>query len=701
MHRDATGDWAVPDWREEIGRALDDWVRAAGGPAQVPRLTCVGPAEPTGRPGWWAVRDASVNLDQAEGFRLSGRDGPAAGPFYPVMEAAAVGTVLRVRVAEFAGLADAHLWQDRLPGSYLPARLREAIAALPPDGLASDLAAARLTPLPAPGPEPGLADGLSLDLPVSLRSAREQARAACLAPGVRLVRGPPAAVAPVLAAAAAALLADGRRVLLATASGRDADSALLSVIAAGHHHAGAAVRVGTPQHPGMLRHPEACLPHLVREQVPDDEERRQAIERRLVVMREEADDLARLQEAVAGFDPAQYRQAEHRLAAAAAIPGLARAVATAGAHVRRREREAEQRRREHDEAQRRVARLEAARTVLAEMDLIQADLDEEQAVAAELSARALAAGHEAARISRKVARLEAGAVLRVMTRRLRAQRDAARAEADRLATLAAVTVGYCDQRQKAAAVHLSGLSAQAGCSRADFDAADEALATARHRVNQAADDLALAQDLLGSRQQELDSARDTPAPTAEQRALVADPGAREMLTVAELAAALTARIAAAQPDRARLEREHARLQQRFDHHHREAEEAGIVRRSRITATTLACLCTSPVLRGSRYDVVLVAGAGAATLPELLLAVSRATTTAVLFGDAWAPGPPPDPVDPATPAVRRWLRTDVFAHCGITTDGDARDHPGCVVLGDLPPAVPAHPVGGHHPGRHLR
>jgi hypothetical protein len=693
MHHDATGDGAVPDWREDISRALDDWVRAAGGLTQAPRLVCVGPAEPTGRPGWWAVRDAPVNLDQSEGFRLSGPDGPAAGPFYPVMEAAAVGTVLRVRVAEFASLADAYLWQDRLPGSYLPARLREALAALPPAGLAADLAAGRLTPLPGFDPEP------ELDSP--LGPAREQARAACLAPGVRLVHGPPAAVAPALAAAAAALLADGRRVLLATASGRDADSALLSVIAAGHHHAGSAVRVGTPQHPGMLRHPEACLPHLVREQVPDDEERRQAIERRLVVLREEADDLARLQEAVAGFDPAQYRQAERRLAAAAAIPGLARAVATAAAHVRRREREAEQRRREHEVAQRRVARLEAARSALAEMDQIQADLDEEQAVAAELSARALAARHEATRISRKVARLDAGVVPRVMTRRLRAGRDAARAEADRLAGLAATTVGYCDERQKAAAVHLSDLSARAGCTRADLDAADEALATARYRVNQAADDLALAQDLLGSRQQELQTARDTPAPTAEQHAMVADPAARELLAVAEMAAALAARIAAAQPDRARLEREHARLQQRFDHHHREAEEADIIRRSKIVATTLAGLGTSAVLRGSRYDVVLVAGAGAATLPELLLAVSLASTTAVLFGEFRAPGPPPDPVDPATPAVRRWLRADVFAHCGIHTAGDARDHPGCVELGGLPPTVPPHPVGSHHPGRHLR
>jgi hypothetical protein len=82
-----------------------------------------------------------------------------------------------------------------------------------------------------------------------------------------------------------------------------------------------------------------------------------------------------------------------------------------------------------------------------------------------------------------------------------------------------------------------------------------------------------------------------------------------------------------------------------------------------------------------YDVVLIDEVGAATVPEILLAVSLSRTSAVLLGDflqlgAVITGPINKNKDPD---VRRWLFRDIFALCGITVAADARAHPGCTAL----------------------
>ena len=53
-----------------------------------------------------------------------------------------------MRVAEFIDLADAYLWQNKQPATYLLTKLREGIANLADPGLAHDLAAGRLATAP-------------------------------------------------------------------------------------------------------------------------------------------------------------------------------------------------------------------------------------------------------------------------------------------------------------------------------------------------------------------------------------------------------------------------------------------------------------------------------------------------------------------------------------------------------------------------
>jgi hypothetical protein len=82
-----------------------------------------------------------------------------------------------------------------------------------------------------------------------------------------------------------------------------------------------------------------------------------------------------------------------------------------------------------------------------------------------------------------------------------------------------------------------------------------------------------------------------------------------------------------------------------------------------------------------YDAVLVDEVGAANLPEVLLAVSRAGRAAVLLGDFLQLGTIGNrDVEHAERAdIQRWLCRDVFEHCGITTAHDAQRHPGCTTL----------------------
>jgi superfamily I DNA and/or RNA helicase len=218
------------------------------------------------------------------------------------------------------------------------------------------------------------------------------------------------------------------------------------------------------------------------------------------------------------------------------------------------------------------------------------------------------------------------------------------------------------------------------CSRADIDAADAALALARQAHARADAVARQAEADLSSKQQALLAAEARPEPTEAQRALVEDAERHQWPALAVRAADLHAQITAAGPERNRLEAEYAAVQQRFDRLRMDAE-GEIIRRAQVVATTLARLRTSKALMDGPYDVVLVDEVGAANLPEILLAVSRAKRAAVLLGDflQLSPITNTEVENAKRPDVQRWLGQNVFEHCGIATAGDAQAHHGCTVL----------------------
>jgi hypothetical protein len=95
-------------------------------------------------------------------------------------------------------------------------------------------------------------------------------------------------------------------------------------------------------------------------------------------------------------------------------------------------------------------------------------------------------------------------------------------------------------------------------------------------------------------------------------------------------------------------------------------------------------CNKHVLTDN--DAVLIDEVGAATLPEVLLAVAKASKCAVLLGDFMQLGPilPRALEDSDRPDIRRWLVTDPFRHCGITTLAEAVRHPSCLAYLTWPP-----------------
>jgi hypothetical protein len=133
-------------------------------------------------------------------------------------------------------------------------------------------------------------------------------------------------------------------------------------------------------------------------------------------------------------------------------------------------------------------------------------------------------------------------------------------------------------------------------------------------------------------------------------------------------------------DKARRRNVEDRHAEQYDKLARDAQ-GEIIRTARLVATTLARFRTSKAVLDGPYDVVLIDEVGAATLPEVLLAVSKASRCAVLLGDFMQLGPvlPSTLEDSDRSDIRRWLATDAFRHCGITTRAEALDHPACLVL----------------------
>ncbi|WP_051798889.1 AAA domain-containing protein [Catenuloplanes japonicus] len=657
--------------------ALDFWITAEGGPRRSGKASVIGQARPA-EPGWFSVDLRGTRfsgLDQVESLRLCGPAGPESGTAHPVLEAVLEGETIRFRAPQFADLDDPQLWQIKQPPTHLLVKLREGITGLGDAGLAHDLAAGRLAPAP---PVTRQISGFT--------PAQNSAYSACLGRGVHMVWGPPGTgKTRVITEAIDTLVRDGKRVLLVSATNIAVDNALLGAIKSGRHQRGDLLRVGPPHHPEVMSHADVCLPALVDERLAAVARSRSQIEQQLVGIRAERDELTRLDISLTGFAADAYHLAKRVVAAAAAIPGLALAAADAREASRSARSAAEEASSSLADAERAWEALEPARQAYSRIDDIQQDLIDLEAAADGEAAQALRARHQADLIDAEIQALTGTHRLSRLTNRGRLRRLAedlsqARSHAEEAQLRAREANELLGRRRRRTIDLARELTDSAGCGRADLDRAESALGTARREATRLSDLADAAGNARETAQQRLLTA-EAGGPTEAQRVLVADADRRGLPALLARANMLRTRAGTSEAEKHRLEQQYAKVQEDYTRLSRDAE-GEIIRGARLVATTLARLRTSRPLMDGPYDVVLVDEVGAANLPEVLLAVSRATRAAVLLGDFMQLGAIIDNKqvkDSDRPDVKTWLHPSAFAHCRIADPRDAQRHPGCTML----------------------
>lgn len=658
-------------WRDEIDIVLHEWIAALGGGEGGPRWRRVGTAQPTGEAGVYVVdiRSSDLTADQADNLRLAGPDERSVRHGFPVTEATIDGELVRLRVAEFADPAEPHLWRLRQEPTFLVTALRDGLSALTDAGLANLLARGEVGGVPgAVTPPPGL-------LP-----AQEDTYRACLGSGLWLVWGPPGTgKTRVLRSAVCDLIAAGKRVLLVSGTNIAVDNALLGVVRERRHQLGDVVRVGPPQLREIADDPQVCLPLMVRARLAEVDEQRRAAAVDLLEMNRREARLQDLEARLAGFEPAAYDAAVNLLA----VPG--RAATETGSALARCELQAENGLRAIEDARRELeaatgvaAEANPVRPLWAEIESMETELAKVEKAARQSDARALVAKEACNTAEGEIAALRQpdGKVRwrdRGAFRDAQNRLDTSQPEYERLhaATVEARRIASAFRRDTEAAI--ADLSASAPLSRDEIKRRDTAAAQAEIRVRE----LEQAQFATLNRLTELRATRAAALAAEELITMCTERGWPGMHAQAM---ALRVEIARDNARRRTVEERHTELQEQYEKLAKDAQ-GEIIRAARLVATTLARFRTVKAVLDGPYDVVLIDEVGAATLPEVMLAVAKASQCAVLLGDFMQLGPilPRTLQDSDRTDIRRWLVTDPFRHCGITTLAEATSHSACLVL----------------------
>jgi hypothetical protein len=657
-------------WRDEIDTALQAWIEALGGSRGAQGWRRVGTARPTEQPGSYTVdiRGAELTADQVDSLRLAGPEEESVRRGLPVMVAEADGELLRVRVAEFAAPAQLYLWRLKQQPTFLITALRDRLGDLTDAGFAGRLARGELGGIPAPVTSP------------SLLAAQADAYRACLGSGLWLVWGPPGTgKTRVLQAAISDLITKGKRVLLVSGTNIAVDNALLGVVRARRHQLGDIVRVGPPQLREIADDPQVCLQLMMQTRLSQVEERRRNVAMALLEMNRRHERQSDLESRLAGFDLAAHESAVTLLAQPGhTVAQTSSAVAECELTAGQDQRAIEDARTERDKAAALAAAAEPDRALWATVEEEEADLALVEEAARRAEARALVAHNACASIEEEIAvlrqpsgkvRLRDRGALRTVERRL----DAKRPERDQLRADALSARRTADSFRQDAERRIATLAAQTRISRDELRDRETIASEAQRLLTQ----LELAQsamlDQLTRLRDDLVAARNA----EELVAACARRGWPEMYAQLEVA---RREVTQDNERRPALEAQHTELHEEYGRLARDAQ-GEIIKAARLVATTLARFRTTKAVVDGKYDVVLIDEVGAATLPEVLLAVSKASECSVLLGDFMQLGPVlPSALDAKDRAdIRRWLMTDVFRHCGISTPAQALQHESCLVL----------------------
>ncbi|PZG54411.1 hypothetical protein C1I98_04165 [Spongiactinospora gelatinilytica] len=529
-------------------------------------------------------------------------------------------STLTVRVAEFADPADPHLWSMQQPPTFLVDALKEGLASLGSAPLGDMLAHRK------PGGE------LSRTRPpAGLFPPQETAYQACLGTGVWLVWGPPGTgKTMVLKKAIGDLIAAGKRVLLVSATNIAVDNALLGVLDERRHPHGAIVRVGPPQLRKVAENADVSLPLLVRARLTATDDKRRDLSARLVVIRNRLRRLGELATALAGFDAARFAQDEIFLGAPQHRPQRCEAAvalhrtrldsltdALAAAKGKR------------DEASAAHAAMDPDRRLWAQVDELGAEAARVDQAATQAEAAALEAALATAEAQRLMNDLEARSGLA----RLRAKRplaaarqshDAAMERELHLAERAASARDVADRRRADLVRQAEVLADSATHSRAELQEAEHRFTTASGEERRLTDMHRTETAALRRAEELAERVRQAQARVAEAQRH----GWPAMHAEAEKLRPHADRDAA---EAKTLEKRYREVQEEYERLERDAQ-GEIIDSALLVATTLARFRSNRRVFAGSYDVVLIDEASAATLPEVLLAVARAQTAAVLFGD---------------------------------------------------------------------
>lgn len=215
-------------------------------------------------------------------------------------------------------------------------------------------------------------------------------------------------------------------------------------------------------------------------------------------------------------------------------------------------------------------------------------------------------------------------------------------------------------------------------TQADVDDADRRLTAAQDAAARAEKERARAESVLAELHRTAESLRAHGAPSDEDRRLVTaceERGLPERFT----------RYRRLLEGHSEREAEYGRLHERYRalvdqaRQLRSDAEKAVIDSARVVATTPARSRVHRAVANRTFDVVLVDEAGAVSLVEVLLALCRGTTTAVLFGDFLQLGPVLDGVKRDDPLVEKWVRATCFSHVGIRSPRDAERHRSCIAL----------------------